>query len=164
MFAASYAQSARKNTKPQINKPQNNKPQNAPNDGPEEDSDISSDANAILTDMNSTITDVRGANGAQHGTGNMTKTSCLRGFAQSNIINSHNHDLLREAGMYGEEVLSQGRDHAEIRGTKCKHPRANNTVKCVRELVDEGSKTLSPQEQLEEDRHLLTDYILDASQ
>ena len=132
-----------------------------------DNSDNTKNASDVLADMSSSITDVRGANGVQHSNdgarNNLHKTNkqnCIRSHARGNVVNSYDRDVMREAGMYGETVLSQVRDQAEVRGTKCHHPRANNTVKCVRELVDEGCPKLSPEEQLAEDRHLLTDYIL----
>ena len=127
---------------------------------PNNDSQNNKTADDVLADMNSTINDVRGANGIKHGSTELRKQNCMRSFADGNIVNLHNSDVLREAGMYGETVLSQTRDHVENNGIKCTQPRANNTIKCVREFVDEGCGGLSPEEQLAEDYHLLTDYIL----
>lgn len=111
----------------------------------------------IMADMNSTITDVRGANGTIHGAG---APDCPHPTARSNLLNSHDRNVLRETGQYGEVILSQERDHVDGRAISCSAPRANDTVRCVRELVDEAAPVLSPKEQLEEDRHLLLDYIL----
>jgi len=114
---------------------------------------ISSAVSAVVESMRATINDVRGASGISHG---KEKASCPHPNAKLNLVNGKR--LFSQS--YGEKILGDSTtDMDKPRAIKSRVGR-NDIVSCVREYVDECQTPLSATEQYDQDRHLLSEYIL----